>query len=107
VKGILPISYESEDFQNFSFASHALQGTLKCTVPQKIVDHHTNIFLCCGTGFIEFIYIAFPVEKIQLNLFLFLDQKLQIYLSLVFLKRCQSYRRSLQPSKENIEHLKK
>ncbi len=34
IQRVLPISYES----------YALQSTLKCTVPQRSVDHRTNFF---------------------------------------------------------------
>jgi hypothetical protein len=38
--------------------------------------------------------------------FYFFDQKIAINLSLGLHKGCPSYRRSLQPSKENIQHFK-
>jgi hypothetical protein len=37
---------------------------------------------------------------------IFLDQKLQFYLSLGLHKRVPKYRRSIQPLNENIHHLK-
>jgi hypothetical protein len=43
-------------------AMHCKVGTLKCTAPQRSVDHRTNFFLCCGFGFIEFIDPAFQVD---------------------------------------------
>ncbi len=39
-------------------------------------------------------------------LFIFFGSKMAIYLSLDLHKGCTSYRRSLQPSKENIQHFK-
>jgi hypothetical protein len=47
------------------------------------------------------------LEKIQLTKNIsILDEKTAIYLSLGLLKGRQSYRRSLQPSKENTQHFK-
>jgi hypothetical protein len=42
-------------------------------------------------------------ENLQLEIFFI---KIAIYLSLGLLKGCPSYRRSLQPSRENIRHFK-
>ncbi len=49
----------------------------------------------------------FKKKKIQLkNVFFFIWSKLAIYLSRGLHKGCSSYRRSFQPSKENIQHFK-
>jgi hypothetical protein len=46
-------------------------------------------------------------KNLQLeNIFNFYDQKIAIYLSLGLNKGRPSYRRSLQPSKENIKHFR-
>jgi hypothetical protein len=45
-------------------------------------------------------------KKIQLKKLNSCGSKTTIYLSLGLHKGCPSYRRSLQPSKENIQHFK-
>ncbi len=55
---------------------------------------------CCGSGFTESPDPAFQAD-------IFFWSKIPIYLSLGLLKGRPSYRRSLQSSKENIQHFKK
>jgi hypothetical protein len=47
-------------------------------------------------------------KEIQLTIYFYFlfDKKIAIYLSLGLHKGCPSDRRSLQPSKENIQHFK-
>jgi hypothetical protein len=89
--------------------------------PREVLIMIQTLFLCCGSGIIEFINPAFQVDadpdpdarfgyqkmKTSAGIFFYFGSTIAIYLSLVFLKRCPSYRRSLQPSKENILHFKK
>jgi hypothetical protein len=47
------------------------------------------------------------MKKFTAEIFLNTESKIAIFLSLGLRKGCPSYRRSLQPSKENIQHFKK
>ncbi len=67
-----------------------------------------SIFSKLGSGYRSRVLITKNWKKYSWNFFLFFFwSKISIYLSLAFIKGHPSYRRSLQPSKENIQHSKR